>query len=598
MKKYLFDVLSVSFLFFSLAALFALIRTNMLWGNVYFEQILVNAGHGLENVGKDIVRGYLFWVILPALFISFAFAAFSDKNWRLVAIAVLCFVYVVYKIQLISFLIYRNTPTLLYEKEYANPADIDFHFPDKKRNLIVLYMESMEKDYTNPELVGENLLPNLSRLAKENISFNGYHQLQNQDYSIAGMTTHFCSVPFKLSANANYTTYNNFMPALLCYPEILKDNGYTTYFLKGTGLEFARTGMFLQTHGFETVNGKTEINKLYHIDEKNFQGTSWGLRDSILYNLARQRLSELANEGKPFLFSLLTLDTHGPDVYLDKQCPARFNDSRDVIFCADKMMGDFIDWIKQQDFYQNTTVVILGDHTRTGKNDLYPQQKNRQIVNIIINPAEHINFSASREWTSLDSAATILQAAGIGVPEGKFGLGRSLFSDTPTLRESMGNNLDIELMKSSALYDAFNTVEKTFEPLYNPYPEWGRETDDMSSIQNYASFSDTAFNAVWLDTLSMTLPQDINKKVSFDIWFRILFMANKHRTVEVFANKQKIAEWTFEDTIVQPIYKSVDIPAGIIGNDRKLLLEFRSDGLGYTPVGIGIGVQKFMLLQD
>ena len=322
------------------------------------------------------------------------------------------------------------------------------------------------------------------------------------------------------------------------------------------------------------------------------------MRDSILYNLARQRLSELANGGKPFLFSLLTLDTHGPDVYLDKQCPARFNDNRDVVFCADKMMGDFIDWIKQQDFYQNTTIVILGDHTRTGKNELYPQQKNRQIVNIIINPAEHINFSASREWTSLDSAATILQAAGIGVPEGKFGLGRSLFSDTPTLRESMGNNLDIELMKSSALYDAFNTVEKTFEPLYNPYPEWGRETDDISSIQNYASFSDTAFNAVWLDTLSMTLPQDINKKVSFDIWFRILFMANKRRTVEVFANKQKIAEWTFEDTIVQPIYKSVDIPAGIIGNDRKLLLEFHSDGLGYTPVGIGIGVQKFMLSQD
>ena len=30
--------------------------------------------------------------------------------------------------------------------------------------------------------------------------------------------------------------------------------------------------------------------------------------------------------------------------------------------CSSKQVDDFLSWIKQQDFYENTTVVIVGDH--------------------------------------------------------------------------------------------------------------------------------------------------------------------------------------------------------------------------------------------
>lgn len=598
MKQKLADVLSITILFFSLAALFALIRTNLIWGDVYFEQILINVGHGLINVGQNIVYGYLLWTLLPALAICIIMAVLTNKNRYLLITSVLCLIYVVYKIQLVPFLIYRHTPTALYEQEYVFPQDIAYSFPENKRNLIVLYMESMEKDYANPKLAGENLLPNLSKLAAENISFDGYHQLQNQDYSIAGMTTYFCSVPFKLASETNYTTYHNFMPGLLCYPEILKQHGYRTYFLKGTSLEFARTGMFLQTHGFEDVIGKTEIHKLYGVDWQQFQGTSWGLRDSVLYDLAKQRLTELAASGQPFLFSFLTLDTHGPDIYLDQQCLKRFNDSRDVIACADKMMGEFIEWIKQQDFYENTTIVILGDHVKTGKNDLYPQHKNREIVNIIINPLVKKTKTNTRKWTSFDMAPTILQAIGIEIPDGKFGLGRSLFSPYPTIREEINNNLDIELMKTSKIYDSFNTIENTFEPLYHPYPAWGELISGAENIRPYASFAEVAMDCIWLDTMSFTLPEFDGDHITFDFWFKILFMINKQREFKVYANGQEIAAWNFENDIVQPIHKTLSIPAKLIKDDHKLLLEFRNDGAGYTLVSIGQGVLKFSLSQD
>ena len=598
MKKILSDVFSLTVLFLSLAVLFALIRTNLLWGDVCFEQILVHVGQGVSQAGKEVIKGYLLWALLPAFVLCIVLALLINKNRLLLAIAFLCLIYPVYKTQLISFLIYQNTPTALYEDEYVDPAKIDFHFPDKKRNLIVLYMESMEKDYANPELVGQNLLPNLSKLAEENISFDGFHQLENQDYTIAAMVSSFCSVPFRYAPNKNYTVYNNFLPQLVCYPTILEQHGYKTYFLKGAGLEFARTGIFLTAHGFKDIVGREEMKESYGVDWKKFQGTSWGLRDRNLFNLAKQRLSELAASNQPFLFSLLTLDTHGPDIYLDKQCPQSFNDDRDVIFCADTLMAEFIDWIKQQDFYKNTTVVILGDHIYTGNNPLYPKHENREIVNIILNPSDTALTTQERKWTTFDLAPTILQAIGVDVPDGKFGLGRSLFSPNPTLREKMGQKLDVEIMKSSKIYDAFNTIKTTFKPLYNPYPAWNTEISDNEAIRSYASFAEVAFNAVWADTLSFTLPPVKKDNITLDIRFRILFLDDNQRTVKIFANKHPVADWVLEDKIDQPIYKKITIPGNIIDKDDKLLLEIKTDGFGYTPVGIGLGIERLNLRLD
>ncbi|MCR5673054.1 MAG: hypothetical protein K6F87_05000, partial [Lachnospiraceae bacterium] len=47
---------------------------------------------------------------------------------------------------------------------------------DKKKNLIYIYMESMETTYASREVGGEqpenNYIPNLTRIADENISFS------------------------------------------------------------------------------------------------------------------------------------------------------------------------------------------------------------------------------------------------------------------------------------------------------------------------------------------------------------------------------------------------------------------------------------------
>lgn len=628
------DIASGLFAFIGILAFFIALRTKYLWNDVYFEQILTNGGAGIYGLSKDVLSGYIKFALFPALLFSLIVLVVNKIRWSIfLGLFGLCFA--AYAFNFPQYVYNQFSDTLVYKEEYINPKSISFNFPVKKRNLILLYLESIESGYADTSQNGENLLPNLSKMAEQNISFEGFHQLPAQDYTIAALVSSFCAIPYKYAPAKNYTSLRNFLPQVVCFPQILQDAGYKTYFMKGAPLEFSRTDSFLESHGIDEAAGTREIQWNYDYDLNQYQGSSWGFRDRALYNLAKQRLLQIAAQNTPFMFSLLTLDTHKNDFYMDNECVQKYGDKRDVILCADSMAAEFITWIKEQDFYADTTVVVMGDHPQTGKNELFPDLQNRQIVNLIFNPAiettKEANFIrdmgetnstvqkldklnsqpqqplqsenrkinlTNRQWTTLDAAPTILSALGVKFPKGKFGLGRSLFSSEPTLYEKMGQRLDYELMKSAPEYKKFDGITKVFTPLYTPYLQWNKSIKNLEEITKYASFSDTISGAVWLDTLSFTLPENISKDLEFELQFRLLFVVKGKRTIKVYANHQLIADWAFYEKNPQPFKQSFKIPHHVIGADRKLLLQFKGEGLGYLPTSVGIGVEEFKLSED
>ena len=52
------------------------------------------------------------------------------------------------------------------------------------------------------------------------------------------------------------------------------------------------------------------------------------------------------------------------DGYFDgKACQKKYNENfKNVISCSDNLVFNFINWIKKQPFYENTTVVLISDH--------------------------------------------------------------------------------------------------------------------------------------------------------------------------------------------------------------------------------------------
>ncbi|MBO4905188.1 MAG: hypothetical protein J5367_08195, partial [Lachnospiraceae bacterium] len=87
--------------------------------------------------------------------------------------------YVIYSIndrlEISSFIRDYNSGTEIYDEYYVKP-DVEAITCDRPKNLIYIYMESMETTYASKEVGGEqpeiNYIPNLTALADENVSFS------------------------------------------------------------------------------------------------------------------------------------------------------------------------------------------------------------------------------------------------------------------------------------------------------------------------------------------------------------------------------------------------------------------------------------------
>lgn len=193
------------------------------------------------------------------------------------------------------------------------------------------------------------------------------------------------------------------------------------------------------------------IDKGY-IDEDYY--VWWGIEDQKLYEFAKDELLELSNTSQPFNFTMLTTDTHHVDGYMCDICEDTYTSNlANVVSCADRQIQDFIDWCKQQDFYENTTIVIMGDHLRMDSS-LVQDFEDRKVYNCIINSVKTPSTSIKgRTFTTLDFFPTTLSAMGFEIENNRLGLGTDLFSDTDTLAEEIGfETLDIEFAKYSEYY--------------------------------------------------------------------------------------------------------------------------------------------------
>ncbi|RGI84038.1 hypothetical protein DXD91_11400 [Anaerobutyricum hallii] len=120
-------------------------------------------------------------------------------------------------------------------------------------------------------------------------------------------------------------------------------------------------------------------------------------------------------------------------------------------------------WIKKQDFYKDTTIIIAGDHTSmvdTGSKfwKSLSNDYQRTVYNAIINPqcAYKKKVTEKRKFSTMDMFPTTLAALGVEIDGNKLGLGTDLFSGEETLREQLGANyINKELKRNDKMYNQF-----------------------------------------------------------------------------------------------------------------------------------------------
>lgn len=365
-----------------------------------------------------------------------------------------------------------NASTFI-EDNYVDPAKTTLTFPKQKRNLIYIYLESMEDTYSDKENGGgftSDYIPELTELAEENQCFagksgklNGGEVLPGSTYTMAGIFTQSTGLPLKVDLGEQFTddrgsfnkmnTQSHFFSKVTALGDILEQQGYKQVFMLGSDATFGGRKLYFTDHGNFDIDDYNWAIKQGKIPSDYY--VFWGYEDEKLFANAKEELTELGSGDQPFNFTMLTVDTHFEDGYYCDLCEDQWpgNQYADVMSCSSRQVSAFIDWCKQQSWYDNTTIVLNGDHLTMDSDFCNPVSSDyqRKTYTCYINSAvEPEDDSATREYSTLDNFPTTLAAMGVKIKGDRLGLGTNLFSSKKTLIEQYGyDDLSDELSRRS-----------------------------------------------------------------------------------------------------------------------------------------------------
>ncbi|MGI6523986.1 MAG: LTA synthase family protein [Bdellovibrionota bacterium] len=367
---------------------------------------------------------------------------------------------------LFRFIELSSKKTDFFEKNYIDPKGVQLEFPKKRRNLIYIFLESIEVTAASKDVGGAmdvNLIPELSKLALENTSFTGSKEVLGGAsqfigglWTMAGVVEQTAGIPLKIIFNNLFKDdyrKDNFLVGACAIGNILKKYGYNQVQLKSADKNFARCNNYIKLHGGGTFKDSCYFDAVGKVPEDS--RITWGFDDSVLFDMAKEELEVLVEKDEPFSLTLTTVETHFPGGFLRADCEKRYSDQyQNVLACSSKLIGEFIEWCKQQKFYKNTTIVLAGDHlfpVRYYEN--LPDGYERKVYFTIINPAIPDTRQKARRFMAVDIFPTTLAALGVDIEGDRLGLGTNLFSDKKTILERFGlEYLNDELRKYSDFY--------------------------------------------------------------------------------------------------------------------------------------------------
>lgn len=464
------------------------------WTNLSMDELVYHLTAPLDGTNTDMIWDYVRVCAVPTVLVIF-FLVLIRMAWRkkekvhlfrgiinltaLVGI-ILVLVYTWVELGIGNYLKNRNTESNFIEEEYVDPMDVAVVFPEQKRNLIYIFLESMETTYSDVDDGGafdENVIPELTEIAQTNEDFSGIDPKLNGGYSLEGTTwtmgamfAQTSGLPLNLSISANdMDTQDSFFPGITTLGDILSDAGYTQTLLIGSEAQFGGRKLYFQEHGnYEMEDYSYAIeNGLIPSDYKVW----WGYEDQKLFEFAKEKLLQLSQGDEPFNLTMLTVDTHFEDGYVCEQCPTEYDTQySNVMACSSRQVGEFLKWIQQQDFYENTTIVISGDHPTMDSDYCaeIDQEGNydRRVFTAYINAAAYAQDQQERTYSTFDNFPTTLAALGVQIDGDRLGLGTNLFSGTKTLLEEFGNSkVNAELKKKSEFIEKLSAIDKTNDAL-------------------------------------------------------------------------------------------------------------------------------------
>ena len=243
-------------------------------------------------------------------------------------------------------------------KYYQIPDDLKGVLVGK--NVIVLQLESVQEFVLHQEINGEEITPNLNRFLEDNVEFSNMFM---QSYSTTADSEH--STITSLYPMENGMAFSKYYTNQ--YDDLFKmfhENGYYTSYMHGNYPYFWNRG---------NVYGRMEVDELdlkeqFEDLSENINGD---LSDELLY---RQAVQKLKTQEQPFISYIVSASSHTPYILEGLQDRSKvtidvgeykdtyFGNYLEAVNYADYAFGVFLEELKKEDLYDDTAILVFGDH--------------------------------------------------------------------------------------------------------------------------------------------------------------------------------------------------------------------------------------------
>lgn len=247
-------------------------------------------------------------------------------------------------------------------------------------NIIFIHMESIQNFVMDLKFHGEEITPNLNRLAKEGMFFSNFYPQVSTGTSSDTEFTLLSSLMPASSGTVFVSYYNRNYNTI---PKILKDNGYFTFSMHGNLASMWNRSKAHPSLGYESMYFEESFT---YTDEDVI---NLGINDKLFFEESIPILENIEKEHTNYMGTIITLSNHSPFTFIDKYGEFDFSEEVEVlneqtnqlekittnylmgtpvgnyltsVHYADSALGDFLNYINNSSAFDNTLFVFYGDH--------------------------------------------------------------------------------------------------------------------------------------------------------------------------------------------------------------------------------------------
>lgn len=247
------------------------------------------------------------------------------------------------------------------------------------KNVLVIHAESIQNFVLNTSFNGEDVAPNLKRLASEGLYFSNFYAQESVGTS---SDTEFTFNTSLLPSSSGTVFISYYDRAYVTIPKLLKEKNYYTFSMHGNNCTFWNRQETHKSFGYDKFYCYT---KDYEIDET----IGLGLSDKSFFKQSVPKIKNIAENNQNWYGVMIMLTNHTPftDIEnvsdyqvtmkytamnpetgeeIEKEAPymegTKLGSYFKSVHYADEALGELLEQMDIEGLLDNTVVVIYGDH--------------------------------------------------------------------------------------------------------------------------------------------------------------------------------------------------------------------------------------------